>query len=223
MNELDFNSDIEQIKDFLAEKSLPEIIAKREELLPLVISLKDKLLTFQEFRLKLTGNKIKEDIGTKLGITDELNSYIESIKKLDQIIGEGGKQMNEKIYEQLQKSGLNIDIEQLKNGLVDFPEFKPADLEKLFDVRTVVGKLQEIYNKYKDVPFGEIYQQEKPKIDKLLNELTETINQIKTAGLLDTIKSDIQTARNNLNKEGGNKLPSLFKKYFDNLCNSVQG
>ena len=217
MNDLDFNSDIEQIKGFLAEKNLREIIDKREELLPLVLSLKEKLLSFQVFRLKLTGNKIKEDIGTKLGITDELNSYIESIKKLDQIIGEGGKQMNEKIYEQLQKSGLNIDIEQLKNGLVDFPEFKPADLEKLFDVRTVVGKLQEIYNKYKDVPFGEIYKQEKPKINKLLNELTETINQIKTAGLLDTIKSDIQTARNNLNKEGGNELRLLFKNYFDNL------
>ena len=79
------------------------------------------------------------------------------------------------------------------------------------------NELTEIYNKYKDVPFGEIYRQEKSKIGKLLNELTETINQIKTAGLLDTIKSDIQTARNNLNKEGGNELRSLFKIYFDNL------
>lgn len=217
MNQLDFKSDIDQIKDFLAKKSLPEIIDKREELLPLVLSLKEKLLSFQVFRLKLTGNKIKEDIGTKLGITDELNSYIESIKRLDEIIGEGGKQMNEKIYEQLQKSGLNIDIEQLKKGLGDFPEFKPADLEKLFDIQAVIDKINVTYNKYKDVPFGTIIEEEKPKIDELLNELKDKINQIKTEGLLDTIKSDIQTARNNLNKEGENNLPSLFKIYFDNL------
>jgi hypothetical protein len=53
---------------------------------------------------------------------DELTAYIDSIKSLDQVIGKEAEKMNQKIYEEIQKLGqnININLKELQAKLSQF-------------------------------------------------------------------------------------------------------
>ena len=202
-----------------------EIMTKeREKLLSIVSSLKEKLESLQELELKDIEDKIKEEINKKLvelGIMEEFTAYIDSIKSLDQVIGKEAEKMNQKIYDEIQKLGQNINLEELQEKLSQFPEFKDINLTNLIDIQAILSKIKGIFGINEDASFSEIYEKEKEKVDNLLKELKEKIEDIKKeiSELSDSIKLKIQAVKAEINeiKMGLKNLEPSFKLSIQSL------